>query len=59
MAREGEVGNVPGGGVRNFEQDSEGGTANISLELEPTKSVYLTFDPCGISTIKKSPTGGK
>ena len=59
MAHEGEVGHVPEGGGRNFEQDPEGVTASVDRKGDPTKSGYLTFDPGGMSTINCSPKGGQ
>ena len=47
VAHKREARNSPEGGGRNFGQYPEGGTASVYRELYPTKSGYLTFDPCG------------
>ena len=41
VACEGEVGKVPDGGCRKFEQDNEGGTTSVACKGDPTKSGYL------------------
>ena len=42
-----EARNSPAGGGRNSGQNPEGGTASVYSDLYPTKSGYLTFEPCG------------
>ena len=46
-----EARNSPEGDGGNFGQNPEGGTASVYRKLYTTKSGYLTFDPCGMSTI--------
>ena len=52
LAFERELVQAPEGSEGNLKPDPEGGNASVACEGEPTKSVYLTFDPSGISKIK-------
>ena len=45
-----EPGQASGGSEGNLKPDPEGGTASVAREGEPTKSVYLTFDPTAFAT---------
>ena len=54
VAHKEEARNSPEGDGRNFGQNPEGGTTSVYRKLYPTKSGYLTFDPCGMSTINWS-----
>ena len=47
----GESGQAPEGSEGNLKPDPEGGTASVHCEGDPTKSVYISFDPIRISTI--------
>ena len=42
---------VPEGGDGNFGQHTEGGSASVASDGDPTKSGYCTFDFGGIYTI--------
>ena len=55
----GEVRHVQEGGGRNLGKYTDGGTASVASEGEPTKSGYLTFDPVEMSTINWRPKGGQ
>ena len=44
--------------VRKFTKYLSGGTKIMFHKGDTTKSGYLTFDPCGMSTINYMPTGG-
>ena len=57
MYHEGEVGHLPEGGGRNFEQDTKVGTTSVTRKVEPTKSGYLTFNLGGMSKINFIPIG--
>ena len=54
MSCKGELGNVPDRGGGTFEQYPEGGTVSVAHKGDLTKSVYLNFDPSGMSTINWS-----
>ena len=51
VAGKGEVGHVPEGGGKYFDQDPEGGTVIVAYKEYPNKSGYLHLGPGGFSTI--------
>ena len=55
----GELGNVPEGGGRYFEQDPEGGTTSVALKDDTTKSGYLILYPGGLYKINWKPLDKK
>ena len=51
LAFKDKSGQAPEGSEGNLKPDPEGGTASVHCEGDPTKSVYISFDPIRISTI--------
>ena len=49
---------IPEGDGVSLTQYTEVGTANVSREVDTTKSWYLPFDPVGMYVINFRPKGG-
>ena len=57
VSNEGEIAHVPEGGGRNFTPYPVGSNTSMHCKGDPIKSVYLTFDTGGLSTINWRSTG--
>ena len=57
MSKEVEVGHVPEGCGRKFTPYTVGSNTSMPCKGDQIKSVYLTFDPGGLSTINWRSTG--